>query len=182
MKFSTLLIGGPALSLEEFARRRPGPIVGASLVVVAPTGQYVSERLVNIGANRWAGKPEIGVSFPKGRWQFDAYAGAWLFAANADFRGLEKTQEPLGSLQGHVSYTVRPRLWVAFDTTYYAGGVTHLAGVSEANRPNNLRVGLTVSVPVARRQSLQFNYSRGAVTRIGGDFSIVGVALQTAWF
>lgn len=182
LKLSTLLVGGPALSLQEFATRKPRPIVGASVVAVAPTGQYVAKRIVNIGANRWALKPEVGVSFPKGRWQFDAYAGVWVFGANDNFQGREKTQEPLASLQGHVSYTVRPRLWAALDTTYYTGGATSLAGVGEANRQNNLRVGLTVSLPVARRQSIQVNYSRGAVTRIGGDFSILGVALQTAWF
>jgi hypothetical protein len=182
LKASTLLVGGPALSLAEFAARKPGPIVGASLLTVTPTGQYVAKRIVNIGANRWALKPEVGVSFPKGRWQFDAYAGVWLFGTNDDFQGRKKTQDPLASLQGHVSYTVRPRLWAALDTTYYTGGATSLAGVDDANRQNNLRVGVTVSLPVGRRQSLQFNYSRGAVTRIGGDFSIVGVALQTAWF
>jgi hypothetical protein len=182
LRFSTLLIGGPALSPRAFATREPGLIVGASLVVVAPTGQYVDSRLINIGANRWAFKPEIGVSYPIGRWQADAYAGAWLFTDNSDFRGgLQRSQDALGSFQAHLSYTVRPRLWAALDSTYYTGGATRIEGVSAGDRQANLRVGVTLSLPVAQRQSLQFNYSRGAVTRIGGNFSTFGVAFQSAW-
>jgi hypothetical protein len=182
IRLSALLAGGPALAPRAFATRKRTPIVGVSLIVVTPTGQYVPTRLINIGANRWAFKPEVGLSYPMGPWQVDAYAGAWLFAKNDDFRGAERTQNALGSFQGHVSYTVRPRLWMALDTTYYTGGVTSLDGVADANRQANLRVGATLSLPVGRRQSIQFNYSRGAVTRFGGDFSTFGVAWQSAWF
>lgn len=182
IRLSTLLIGGPALSPATFATRTPEPILGASLIVVAPTGQYVGSRLINIGANRWAFKPEVGVSYPLGRWQVDGYAGVWLFAKNDDFLGSRRTQDVLGSFQAHVSYTVRPRLWMALDTTYYTGGATSLDGVADANRQANLRVGATLSLPVGKRQSIQFNYSRGAVTRFGGDFSTIAVAWQSAWF
>lgn len=182
IRLSGLLIGGPALAPAAFATHKRTPIVGASLIIVAPTGQYVPSRLINIGANRWAFKPELGLSYPIGRWQVDAYAGAWLFCRNDDFRGAERTQKPLGSFQGHISYTVRPRLWMALDTTYYTGGATSLDGVGDANRQANLRVGATLSLPVGQRRSIQLNYSRGAVTRIGGDFSTFSVAWQSAWF
>jgi hypothetical protein len=152
LKLSAILIGGPALSTQAFAARKPGPIVGASVVAVLPTGEYNPTRLINIGANRWALKPEIGVSYPMGRWQADAYAGVWLFGDNDNFfGGRRKTQDPMGSFQAHLSYTVRPRLWAAVDATYYTGGATRLDGVGGSDRQNNVRVGATVSLPVARR-------------------------------
>jgi hypothetical protein len=79
------LLGDPALTPEEFARRSPTTIVGASVSVVAPTGQYVPSRLINVGANRWSFKPELGLSQPIGDWFVEGAAGVWLFTDNGDF-------------------------------------------------------------------------------------------------
>ena len=38
-----------------------------SLTVNAPTGQYDGTKLINVGTNRWAFKPEVGLSHPVGR-------------------------------------------------------------------------------------------------------------------
>lgn len=51
-RFSVNFFGAPALSLEEYADYEQDLIVGASLQVSAPLGQYDSDRLVNIGTNR----------------------------------------------------------------------------------------------------------------------------------
>jgi hypothetical protein len=85
----------------------------------------------------------------------------------------------MGSFQTHLSYTVRPKLWAALDATYFTGGQTTVGGHTGDDRQGNLRVGATVSAPVAQRQSILFSYSRGAVTRVGGDFSTVTVSFQT---
>ena len=62
VRVSALLYGGPALTLAEFADYKPDLIVGASLAVTLPTGHYDSDKLVNIGTNRWSVKPEVGTS------------------------------------------------------------------------------------------------------------------------
>lgn len=61
-RFSVNLVGGPALRPKEFARWRQMLLLGASLKVIAPTGQYNPTKLVNWGINRWAFKPEFGYS------------------------------------------------------------------------------------------------------------------------
>jgi hypothetical protein len=81
------LLGDPALTPEEFALRIPTTIVGVSLTVVSPTGQYVPSRLINVGANRWSFKPELGVSQPIGNWFVEGAAGVWLYTENRDFFG-----------------------------------------------------------------------------------------------
>ncbi|SAL06252.1 hypothetical protein AWB81_07508 [Caballeronia arationis] len=58
----------PALTPEEFARREQATSAGISLTMSATTGQYLPSRLVNIGANRWGFRPEIGISQPYGNW------------------------------------------------------------------------------------------------------------------
>lgn len=178
-KFTVNLIGAPALGVAEFMQRKPQTTLGASLTVSAPTGDYHSDKLVNVGTNRWALKPEIGVYHPVGRWTFDAIAGAWFFEDNDNFfGGRHREQEPLASVQAHVSYTFRPRLWLALNATYYDGGRSTLDGVKKDDRQSNSRYGLTLSVPVAQRQSLKLNWNDGASTRIGSDFSTWGIAWQ----
>jgi hypothetical protein len=183
LRLSVNLLGGEALTPAQFAVRKPRTTLGASLVVGAPVGQYDSSKLINLGANRWAFKPELGVSHPVGRWSLDAYAGMWLFTDNDNyFGGARREQDPIETYQAHVSYTFRPRLWLAADATYYRGGRTTVNGEENANLLSNSRVGLTLSIPIGAKQSLKLAWTDGATTRIGGDFTTYGVVWQYTWF
>jgi len=180
MPFSS---GSPALTPEEFARREQATLAGISLTMSAPTGQYLPSRLVNIGANRWGFKPEIGISQPYGNWFFDASAGAWFFTRNNDFfHGNKRGQDPLMLLQLHAGYSFRQGLWVAADIGYAAGGRSSMNGVPNEDRRANMRYGLTFSAPVARGWSAKLAFSSGFVTRAGGDYKSVTLALQYRWF
>ena len=77
---------------------------------------------------------------------------------------------------------MRPRLWTAFDATWYSGGTTSVDGVEKGDLKRNSRIGATLSVPLPRRQSLKVAASTGATTRIGADFKTIGVAWQLTWF
>ncbi|HSN71934.1 MAG TPA: transporter [Steroidobacteraceae bacterium] len=179
LRLSVNLIGGPALTPAEFMRREPRTTLGASLTVIAPSGEYDPAKLINIGSNRWSFKPEFGLSVPWRRWFFDAYAGVWLFTDNGDFfGGNERAQDPIYSIQLHASYTFRPSLWIALDSTWYEGGRTELNGVHNDDEQSNVRIGLTLSVPLIRQHSLKLSWSDGATTRVGGDFVTYGIAWQ----
>ena len=139
---------------------------------------------MNIGTNRWALKTEFGLMHPIGKWMLEAYAGAWWFEDNDDFYGGQlRKQDPLASMQVHVSYTFKPRLWVALNTTYYEGGETALNGERKADRQSNSRAGITFSMPVgkatrssstgarrdhAHRQQL-YHLWRGPAVRLDGQ-------------
>jgi Putative MetA-pathway of phenol degradation len=183
VKLSVNLLGGRARGPREFIKAPRSTIVGASLTTVAPTGQYHGDRLVNLGSNRWSFKPELGVSVPVRGWHLDAYAGIWLFSVNDQFYPgtARREQDRVTTIQGHASYTIRPRLWMAFDATWYSGGTTTVDGIRKADLQRNSRVGATVSVPLGGRQSLKGSYSAGATTRIGGDFKTVAVVWQVTW-
>jgi len=180
VRFAVNLLGGRAMALPEFVRRTPSTTVGASLTVSVPTGQYFDDKLVNIGTNRWAFKPEIGVSHPSGPWTFELYGGGWFFTDNSSYL-LDKTraQHSILSLQSHVGYTIQPRLWITADVTYYAGGRVVIDGVPGSEREENARVGLTASLPVRKTNSLKVAWSRGAITRLGGNFSTWSIGWQT---
>lgn len=183
MRFAMGLVGAPALTPGEFARREPATSMGASLTVIAPTGQYTPSRLINIGSNRWAFKPEIGISHPIGKWLVEGSAGVWLYTDNAEFLGGQRrSQAPLSVLQFHAGYTFRPGLWLAADAGVYAGGETKLDGIAKQDRQENTRYGLTLSLPVTRDWSAKLSWSKGLVTRAGGDYKAVSLTLQYRWF
>jgi hypothetical protein len=183
IRFSVNLIGNPALTPEEFRRHTQVTTLGTSLIVVAPYGEYDSSKLINLGTNRWAFKPELGLSHPHGNWGFEFYAGVWLFTDNNDFFGGQlRKQDPLASLQTHVVYTIRPRLWAALDFTYYSGGSTTVDGLAQDDRQNNSRGGITLSVPLADSQSVKLTWARGVSTRVGSNFDTMGVVWQLLWF
>jgi hypothetical protein len=159
--------------------------LGFSLNVVTPSGQYFPEKLINLGTSRWAFKPELALSKPLGRrWLIDFYTGIWLFTKNDSFYpgSSVRTQDPLGSFQGHISYNIQPLMWVAFDWTYYTGGRSSVDGVELNDRQSNSRVGGTLVLPVGKRHSVKFAFSTGAIIRSGADFTSISAGWQTTFF
>lgn len=184
-KISVNLRGNPAQTPREFLRRQHRSfIIGTSLTVIAPSGQYGNTKLINLGTNRWSFKPEIGLSWPVKKFDLDVYTGVWLYTANASFYPgtADRTQSPLTAIQGHVSYTVRRSLWAAFDATWYGGGATQSNGGPPTQRQANSRIGATLSVPLEKQQSLKIAYSSGVSGTIGSKFSTLSVGWQYAWF
>jgi hypothetical protein len=182
LRFSVNLYGAPALTLPEFASYRQDFILGASLQVSAPLGQYDADKLVNIGTHRWAFKPELGLSKAVGPLTLELATGVALYTANHDFfGGKTRTQAPIYSMQGHVSYTLGAGLWVAVDGTYYTGGRTTVDGVEGNDLQKNARVGVTVALPVNRYTSVKLYGSTGVSTRTGSDFDAVGIFVQYRW-
>jgi hypothetical protein len=177
------LLGGDALTPQEFSKREPATVLGTSLTVVAPTGQYEAPRLLNIGANRWAFKPEIGVSQPIGNWFLEGAVGMWLFTDNTDFLGTkERGQKPLAAYQAHVGYTFRPGLWLAVDATFYKGGETSVNGVDSQDRQESSRYGATLSIPIDRSWSAKVAWTNNYSIRVGQDFNTTSLAIQYRWF
>lgn len=190
VRVSVNLVGGPAMSLPGMWTWQQKTLLGVSLKVVLPTGQYDPTKLINLGANRWAFKPEVGLSRRWGHWLLDAYGGVWLFTENPEYfsrnayvPGVQaQTQDPAVVLETHLSYDVRPRLWVSLDGNFWRGGTTSLNGVENpATLQQNSRVGITASFPVTRHQSLKLSYGRGAYIRFGGDYQVFSAAWQYSW-
>ena len=185
IRFAFNLRGSPALTPREFATiRRRTWILGTSLSINAPTGQYDPAKLINLGTNRWAFKPELGVSYPWRKFDLDFYAGAWFYTDNSSFFPGKsvRTQDVLTAAQAHASYTFRRNLWVAIDSTWYGGGATQINGGKPSERQSNSRLGATLSIPLAKQQSIKVSYSSGVTANTGASFRTIGVAWQYAWF
>ncbi len=144
-------------------------------------GSTDNSKFVNIGTNRWAFKPELGLSRRRGRWTFEGDFGGAFFTDNTDYvNGGTREQSPIASFQGHLIYTIRPGLWVAGDGNFWNGGRITANGAPNIVDQENSRLGITVAVPVALHQ-FRISYSVGAYTTIGGDFQSLGVSYSRAW-
>jgi hypothetical protein len=183
-KLSVGLMGAPALTLTQFASAPRRTALGAAVTVVPPWGQYTARQLVNLGYNRWAVKPEIGLSHPAGRWTLDASAGVWLFSTNRSYYPARavKRQDPVLAIQGHVSYALPRRSWLAVNATWFAGGETRVDGVPNPDLQRNTRLGATLSVPIVGQQSIKFSYSTGTATRRGSDLNTFNATWQLVLF
>jgi len=182
LRIAVNFLGAPALKLREFAGYRQNLVVGASLQLSAPIGDYDPDRLVNIGTNRWAAKTEIGVSKAVNRWLFELALAGTFYEENDDFfGGRTRKQDPIYSLQAHLVRSFDRGIWIALDATQYQGGQTQTGGVVDRNRQSNSRFGLTLSVPINSHHSVKINASSGVETRTGSDFDTVGLAWQYRW-
>jgi len=183
-QMSVNLLGGPAMGRPEFAKYRPGSNLFASFTVVAPTGQYYPEKLINLGNNRWAFKPEVAFTQALGKWTLEGYAGVWFFTTNEKFyRGTSvRSQDPMLTYQVHASYTFRPGLWASLDGTVYTGGDTTVDGVNKNDRQSASRVGTNVSWAFAPGHAVKVQYARSTTVRVGGKFDILSFGYTYSWF
>jgi hypothetical protein len=181
-RLSVNLYGAPALSLPEFASYHQDLIIGASLRVFAPWGQYDASRLVNIGTNRWAFKPELGISKAIDAWTLELTTAATLYTTNNEFYGGNtRSQDPLYSVQAHVIYSFPNGVWGSLDATYFAGGRSTLNGALSADLQQNWRLGGTLAFPVDRHNSVKLYASSGVSARTGNSYDLLGVAWQYRW-
>lgn len=178
------LRGAPAMDIAGFQalRKNPKTIIGASVLLQAPTGAYDSDRLINLGTNRWAVKPALGMIVPiHPTWLFEIEVGAWFFENNDDFLGETREQDPIVSTEIHLIKRFRPGFWLSLDANYYTGGETRIGTEFRDDLQRNSRAGLTLVLPLKGRHALRASISSGIATRSGGAFDIASLSWAYAW-
>jgi hypothetical protein len=184
IRLAVNLKGAPAMDAEGFANLRQNPrmIVGTSLIVQAPTGAYDSDRVINLGSNRWSIKPAVGVLVPlRPTWLFEAELGVWIFGDNNNFLGETRAQDDIVSTEVHLIKRIRPGFWASVDANFYTGGETRIGDEIKEDLQRNSRAGFTVVFPIHGRHAVRGSYSTGVSTRSGGDFEILTFSYLYAW-
>lgn len=168
-------LGAPSMDQQDFStfRKDPPVIVAGSIKVVAPTGNYDDDRVVNVGANRWAAKLDIGALFPfADKWVFEADVGVWFFDDNDDFVGFTREQKPIYSFQSHLVHRFRPGFWGSIDASYFRGGRSEIDGESLDDLQRDTKLGFTLAYPFARGHVAKLGYSYGSVNDDDEDFHV----------
>jgi len=184
VRLAVNLKGAPAMDAGGFAdlRQNPRMIVGTSLIVQAPTGAYESDRVINLGTNRWAIKPAVGMLVPlRPTWIFEAELGVWIFGDNNDFLGRTRAQDEIVSTEIHLIKRIRPGFWASVDANFYTGGKTRIGDEIQEDLQRNSRAGFTVVFPFRGRHAVRGSYSTGVTTRSGGDFQMLSFSYLYAW-
>jgi hypothetical protein len=181
-RFSVNLYGAPALSLKDFPSYQQDLIIGASLQVSAPLGQYDDSKLVNLGNNRWFVKPDIGISKAWGDLVLELSTGVFIYSNNDDFFGGKTLeQDPVSTSQIHITYNIVHGVWAALSYTYDYGGRTTVDGERNDDLLKNSRLGATLALPVNRNNSIKLFANSGVHTSIGNDYDMLGIVWQYRW-
>ena len=184
VRLAVNLLGAPSMDVAGFQALRANPrtLIGASLLVQVPTGEYESDKLINAGTNRWAMKPAFGIIWPvRPTWLVEFELGVWLFGDNDEFLGTTREQNPILSSEIHLVKRFRPGFWASLDANYYVGGRTTVGENVRADLQRNSRIGGTIVFPFKRRHAIRASLSTGVVTESGGDFDMVSISYLYAW-
>tara|TARA_B100000927_G_scaffold273472_1_gene251927 strand:+ start:161 stop:1033 length:873 start_codon:yes stop_codon:yes gene_type:complete len=137
-----------ALVTWLYADKEKGRYAVLGTFVIAPTGDYDSNRAVNLGQNRFAGGFQLGYHTRLARdWDVMTTANVMFSGKNEDYRLTHQTyeQDPLYSMQFTTMHHIDPSLTLSGTYYIYHGGAGHLDGVAMDDDISRNRYEVVVS-------------------------------------
>lgn len=181
------LVGGPPLSGKAYGAYRAAndveTIVGAAVVVQVPTGEYLDDKLINLGNNRFTIRPQLGLQHRRRNWTFEATAMAWIFTDNGSFfNGNRLVQDPLLTLDGTVIYTFKSGIWASGSAGIGFGGQTAVNGVANDDRKEDFAWAVSVGFPITRSLGFRVNYINSDRWKfVGNESQTISIGLSASW-
>ncbi|GAB4264425.1 MAG: hypothetical protein Kow0092_16130 [Deferrisomatales bacterium] len=126
-----------------------------------PIGEYDKDRPASsAGDNRWKIQPELNFTWGATDKLYAEITGAvQFFEDNDDWVGGSKLeQDPLYTVELHLSYDISPAWWVAADYYWHGGGETKVDGVDQNDDQNNHTLGGSLAFGLAPSYQLIFSY------------------------
>ena len=163
LRFAINLYGSPPLQGKEYAAYRAAQeietIIGAGLSVQLPTGAYLSDKLINLGTNRYTFRPQLGVVHNWGNWSLETTGLVAFYTDNSEFvSNLKLGQEPLYIIHSHLIYSFLPGVWASASGGYNYGGKTTIDGTSKDDQRQNIAWALSFGLPVSRQLGIKISY------------------------
>ena len=187
VRFAANLSGGPPLKGKEFtayrAKVKDETIVGAGLAIRLPTGDYMDDKLINLGQNRFAIRPQIGVVMSRGKWSTEVTAEVAFYTDNDDFyNGKKLEQKPLLFTQAHLTRNLGPGEWASLGVGFNYGGENTIDGDDKDNRSHNIGWALSYSYPISRQAGIKIVYANSQTQESTGlDTETLALAIAFAW-
>jgi len=186
-RFSVNLVGSPPLAGEAYAAYRAtaqvDTIVGAALSVQLPTGQYLEDKLVNLGTNRFTFSPQAGIYQRLHNWSFEATGTARFYTDNTSFFGGNvREQDPSYIVDGSVEYNFQSGLWISAGAGLITGGQSTVNGIEKDDRRGSVGWSVRAGFPVTRSLSFNAGYlETDHWTDVGITSQTVSIGLLGWW-
>ena len=186
-RFAINLLGAPPLKGKEYAAYRSKvdveTIVGIALAAHFPTGDYMDDKLINLGTNRYTFRPQVGVVHARGKWSIEVTSAGWIYTDNDEFyNGNKFEQDPLYTFQTHLIHTFRPELWAGVSAGYGYGGESTINGVEKNDRRENLTWAFNLGYQIKRQLGVQATYIGSRTQKsVGFDSDTIAVGFSFFW-
>lgn len=159
--------GSPNVSRQEYLEFNPGFAMAVLARATLPTGSYNSDQFLNMGSNRWALELGVPLMYYLGEayidsslMSFELLPKVTLFTENDDATGSANRleQDPLLSLEGHLTRNFGQAVWVSLDMFYEYGGETETDGVENGDKMRSFSLGLSAALNLSPGSSVKVSY------------------------
>ena len=165
------IFGGEAVTMEEYVSTyQQGTLLSLILGLSTPTGQYDGDQSVNMGLNRWAGRIALPFVQTLGDWKpgsittLEITPGVWFYGDNDDYRDGTFKQDPLYTIEAHLTQDLTPAAFVSLDYMYQTGGETEVEGglvptTEKSDAQNVDTIGLSLGYMLNPATQFVFRYN-----------------------
>ena len=176
IRFSMILYGAPPLKgkglLKYFQSNPVRTSVGLGIGLTLPLGEYYSDRLINLGNNRFVIRPQLGVLHQRGSWQAEVTGTVSVYQDNDEFFSNSKLeQDPLWFVQGHIIRSFRRGMWASLSGGFSFGGKTYINGESSSNNDRTRYAALSFGMPISEQQNIKLAWVKAETNVLVGSSS-----------
>ena len=153
--------------------------LGITPFVIIPIGEYDNDRTLNMGANRWAFKGEVGFVKGFGDLFLNLTANAEFYTDNDDCgqASVTKEQDPAYIIEAHLGYNLSESFFVAVDYFYHMGGETTVDGIEMDDEQDNHAAQLTLGFMPSPTYQLMVKYKEDLQVENGSETNTFGIRL-----
>jgi len=187
LRLSVNFIGPSAMEakeLQEYMIAHPvHTVVGASLAVSLPLGQYYNDKLLNLGQNRFVFRPQVGFVHNWRKWSYELTGSLFIYTDNNDFfNGSTRKQDPVFAFQTHLIRRFKPGIWGSLSLGSGLAGQSIVDNQPKKDKQENLMGAISFGVPIMKKQAVKIVYVRSqTLSDVGGDTNSVSASWSASF-
>jgi hypothetical protein len=174
-------------STVDLVNYEPTWTLDAAVLLAFPIGEYDDDKLVNIGLNRWYGRVALPFKWHFGVFSqgymssFELIPAVWLFAENDDFLGQKLENDPLWSLEAHLTHDFTAGFFGSLDLLYQNGFQSTVDGNDVGENLEIGNLGFALNYQVTDNVTTRVGFSSNVFGDENIETSVVRLQFVYAW-